>query len=438
MRNGHIGGLLAGTALLALLPAFAAPASPITRVNIGPKGVESNNYTDRPAITTDGGKVIYRSSGSNLVPKDSNGCADIFVYDVATGTTERVNASNFGALPNGHSDRPAISEDGGYLSFMSMANNLVPMDDNGDPDIFVRDVANDETHRVNLDNKGRQSSKPCGQPAQSPDGLYVAFVSDASELALRKSVPSERDQRVEVYLRELTSARTYLVTELPTGAPANGDSSMPSLSRGAKLIAYASVASNLVPGDTNGRQDVFLYDFTTKKTVLVSQGLDGKPANGPATSPMVAVDGSAVVFASAASNLVPNDTNGSLDIFRYEVKTKTLTRVNTAADGAEADDFSDLPGISPDGQYVCFRSAATNLVPGDSNQTYDIFVKELKTGKVQRVSLDRDGKEANGFSTLSCISAGGKRVVFVSDATNLVPNDKNGTFDVFLRELSWK
>src|SRR5262249_38870116 len=197
-----------------------------------------------------------------------------------------------------------------------------------------------------------------------------------------------------------------------------------------QIVAFYSAATNLVAGDTNGFSDVFVRDLANGLTELVSVATGGAHANGPSYFPSISADGRLVVFQSLASNLVDDDTNTVSDIFIRDRANGTTER----ACGVQGNDFSTSPSISPDGNFVAFASKATNLVPGDTNGRIDIFVCNRSSGMIERVSVASDGMQANGDSILPDISANGTVVVFKSTASNLVPNDTNGVVDVFARD----
>ena len=163
-------------------------------------------------------------------------------------------------------------------------------------------------------------------------------------------------------------------------------------------MAFASIASNLVPGDTNGTDDVFVRDLRSGTTERVSVATDGSQGNSYSESPAISADGRYVAFVSGASNLVPGDTNDFEDVFVRDRQSGTTQRVNVATDGTEANDGSFSPAISADGRYVAFESYGSNLVPGDTNDLGDVFVRDLRSGTTQRVSVATDGTQANGDS----------------------------------------
>jgi Tol biopolymer transport system component len=198
-----------------------------------------------------------------------------------------------------------------------------------------------------------------------------------------------------------------------------------------------SYANNLVPRDTNRAADVFVYNRATRKTIRVSIAGDGTQANAESAAPMISPDGGYVAFQSFAGNLVEDDTNGTTDVFVHDLSSGETTRVSNGMAGTDPNGDSGIPAISGDGRYVAFQSYASNLVPGDTNMTVDVFRHDRTTGETQRVSVGDDGEQANGPSNDPgedpSISTDGRYVCFASAATNLVDDDTNNAYDVFVR-----
>src|SRR5690349_11970269 len=218
-------------------------------------------------------------------------------------------------------------------------------------------------------------------------------------------------------------------------AQANSSSRSADISADARFVVFHSDASNLVSGDTNGFEDVFLRDRHTGETFRVSVGSGGVQANNGSFVPAISGDGRFVAFNSGATKLVSGDTNGFTDIFVRDRQAGTTTRVSVGPNGAQANDISDSRlAISSDGRFVAFHSDATNLVPGDTNAVSDVFVHDRQTGVTERVSLDSNEVQGNNSAFNPSISADGRFVAFDSGATNLVPGDTNAQTDVFVRD----
>ena len=284
---------------------------------------------------------------------------------------------------------------------------------------------------VELVSVGLNGGAPIGASqgaATNSDGSVVAFASDSSQL-----VAGDTNQVRDVFVRP-AGGNTVRVSVSSEGAQGNRASQLaggsPSLDANGEIVAFYSDASNLVAGDSNGQTDVFVRSLGTNSTVLVSVAADGGSANGPSLFPSLSANGRYVAFQSQASNLVAGDNNAAADIFVRDLETGTTVRVCNV----QGNRFSFTPAISDNGQVVAFASAASNLVDGDSNGFVDIFVCTVEGGTPERVSLNSAGAEGNGDSILPAISADGRFVGFKSLATNLVPDDRNGVVDVFLRD----
>ena len=206
------------------------------------------------------------------------------------------------------------------------------------------------------------------------------------------------------------------------------------LSDNGLFAAFGSDASNLVPGDTNGKTDIFRRNNQTGEVVLISVGYDGSPANNSTSNPSISADGRWVAFASRATNLVENDTNGKSDVFVRDMLYGVTTRISVSPTGMQVDKDSTSHAISADGRWVAFLSGATNLVPGDTNGMADIFLRDMNSGATTLITLSSTGVQTNSMSNAPAISADGRYVAFASLATNLSEADKNTHWDIFLRD----
>lgn len=209
----------------------------------------------------------------------------------------------------------------------------------------------------------------------------------------------------------------------------------PTLSANGRYVVFKSDASNLVPGDNNGLADVFVRDLKKGTTQRVSVSAAGTDSNGDSYAFALSSDGRYVAFSSGASNLVEGDANGVYDVFVRDLKIGVTQRVSVDSNEKEADGGSYEASVSANGLYVVFNSSAGNLVPGDDNETTDVFVRDLKTGITVRASVDSAGTGGNSYSQDPVISANGRFVAFSSGSDNLVPNDTNGLADIFVHDL---
>ncbi|MFC5831836.1 S8 family serine peptidase [Nonomuraea insulae] len=217
------------------------------------------------------------------------------------------------------------------------------------------------------------------------------------------------------------------------GRQANHDTWWPELSGDGSVVVYASFATNLTDEqDTNGELDVFSTDLRTRATERVSVPIGGGVANSFSLSPTVSRDGRFVGFNSGASNLVQGDTNGVSDSFLYDRQTGTAEMISVSSDGTPGDDLSGAPRVSADGRYAVFDSMASNLVPGDTNESNDVFLRDRQTGTTERISVAQDGTQVTGNAREATISADGRYVTFQASTPDLVPGDDNGEMDSYL------
>jgi Tol biopolymer transport system component len=423
------------TLAVALL-AGAARAGVTERVSVSSSGEQGNNWSYGFSISADGRFVTFDSGASNLVPGDTNGAWDAFVRDRLTGTTERVSVSTAGVQGNGGSGMPSISADGRFVAFASGASNLVPGDTNGECDVFVRDRLTGKTELVSVSSAGEQGNDGSDEPSISADGGFVAFQSYASNL-----VPDDTSGYYhDIFVRDRLTGTTERVSVSSAGEQANWDSEWPCISADGRFVGFDSEASNLVPGDTNGHSDAFVRDRLTGQTERVSVSSAGEQGNATSGLASVSADERFVAFASVASNLVPGDTNAGTypatgwDVFVRDRLIGTTERVSVSSAGQQVTGDSAWPSISADGRFVAFYSYASTLVPGDTNGQPDIFVRDRLTRTTELVSVSSAGEEGNSGSFFASISADGRLVAFDSWATNLVPGDTNGSPDVFVRD----
>jgi Tol biopolymer transport system component len=318
---------------------------------------------------------------------------------------------------------------------MTLTSGVPGGDPNAVIDAFIHDRQTGQTTRVNVASDGTPGNGESAFPAMSADGRYVAFSTRSTNL-----VAGDTDDDEDVYLRDRLTGLTTLVSVNSAGQKGNDGSWLPIMSADGRYLSFWSEATNLVAGDTNGRIDVFVRDLWTGQTTRVSVASGGVQLNGDAGG-MLSADGRFVVLESPASNAVPGDTNGVGDVFVYDRQTGQTTRVSVSSTGAQGMGESSAASISADGRYVAFRSAASNLVPGDTNGMVDEFVHDRLTGQTVRVNVALDGTQANNFSTgdpddgcciSTFISADGRSVVITSLASNLVAGDTNGVDDVFV------
>ncbi|MCI0644217.1 MAG: calcium-binding protein [Chloroflexi bacterium] len=416
-------GLLGPTATL------AHPPGVTEWVSVSSDGTGANSFSDMPAISADGRFVAFVSLADNLVPEDTNGFADTFVHDRLTATTERVSVSSREREGNGHSGLvgvaayPAISGDGRFVAFVSEADNLVSGDRNGLADVFVRDRLLGTTERVSVSGDGSEANGSSEGPAISADGRFVAFHSNAPNLVPGANPPLFAE---EVYVRDRATGTTEIISINSAGEAGNNLNFRADISADGRFVVFSSSADNLVPGLQSGHQ-VYLRDRAAGTIERISEDATGNPGDGTSVLPKVSLDGRFVAFQTNTGNLI-GDGNHESHILVKDRVTGTFERVSATSTGEPADLLSEHPDLTPDGRFVTFFSLATNLVPGDTNIRRDIFVRDRQTGTVVRVSVSTAGEQGNSESQWPTISDDGLVTMFESSADNLVPNANGGIF----------
>jgi len=298
------------------------------------------------------------------------------------------------------------------------------------PLAHARDVAAG-TKRVSVSSASAEGGDHSGTgPAYghsiSADGTSVVFLSVASNL-----VAGDTNGVRDVFVRDCASGTTTRVSIATGGQQANGASAQPTISGDGRFVAYASSATNLAVGDTNGLDDVFMHDRVTGVTRLISKAPTATVGNGTSELPRFSADGGSVCFWSAASDLVIGDTNGTGDVFVFDLALNLPRRVSVASSGGQSNGNSAFGSISADGRFVAFTSTATNLAGPDSNGNWDIFVHDRQLGTTERIGPAAP-IQWNADATLPSISDTGRWIAFQSSATNIAGPDTNGVLDVFV------
>jgi len=373
------------------------------RVSLGNDGSEPNGPSFGPSINGDGRYVVFTSLADNLVGKDGNSSADIFLRDTCMGATAEcrpstalVSVDNAGVQANSSSDLGKISGSGRFVAFVSAADNLIADDTNLSEDIFVHDTCagvaepcSPSTSRASVGRGGQQANGASTMPTLSADGRYVAFISNASNI-----IPGVMAAASQVFFRdtcagtrELCTPSTIGVSVTDTDVPGDGPSLHPAISPDGRFVAFLSTSSNLgTRGDITARQ-IFLRDTcagTTNacrlSTMHISASSDAREGEGGGSAPAISAEGRYVAFVSADSYLVPDDANQFVDAFVHDTCLastaciKATWRLSRGIFGAEADADTLALALTPDGGVLAFTSTASNLVPGDTNGVEDIFV----------------------------------------------------------------
>lgn len=402
----------------------------------------------------------------------------VLVNSLASGqSTQIVSLDNESQQHASQSFEAVVSDDARFVAFTAH-RDLLPDGSGVALDIFLRDLDLQQTTRINVNAGGEFANNTSFLPSISGDGSLILFSSLASNL-----IPGDGNPNYDIFGFHRESGSLELISVGPNGESADGASWTPSSSQNGRYVVFESGASNLVPSDTNSEFDIFVRDLTTGLTSRVSVGTNGEQANRSCYEASISANGRYVVFASAATtlvsgttipkeriywrdceagvtnlvaagyrasvsgdgayvafssfeSLVPEDSNSSTDIFVKNMFTGEIVRVSVRSNGQQANGFSSMPSISSDGRFVTFQSDASNLVDNDTNNARDIFSHDLFTGRTRQISVSSDGTPGNLYSEISRtpVSANGRYVAFTSESTNLVSNDTNNSRDVFLRD----
>lgn len=410
------------TLLAAALCAASVAAQGTTAiVSRSSYGLVGDGDSDRTSFSSDGRYVVFHSDSRNLVGDDTNHVRDVFVLDRWTGVVERVSLTSAGAQVWLDSDWPAISADGRVVGFDSLADDLA----GGTPstwDVFVRDRVTGTTELASVASDGSGANAGSHKISLSADGRFVAFESYATNLDPAATATCN------VYRRDRLRGTTQTAN-----AHANGDCGEAWISGDGKRVSFVSIASNLVAGDNNGRWDVFVYDFPTGTTERASVSLSGGDPNDDCDGfSRISLDGRFVVYQSGATNLVAGDTNGEDDVFVRDLVLDVTTLASVGLGGVAANGTNRDPSVSQDGSRVAFHSDASNLVPGASG---GIFVRDLIAGTTRLASCASDGSPADDSSWYPSISGDGRYVGFSSLADNLVKLGTHDLLQVFVHDL---
>jgi len=425
---------------LAALAAAAPGQALFTRASVDSQGAPSDNDSEFPVLSRDGRFVAFSSSATNLVASDGNHVFDVFVHDLATGATVRVSVSSSGTESNRNCGSPSITGDGRLVVFHTDASNLVAGDTNGARDVFVHDrdpdgngvfdEGNGTTERVSVNASGAQANSGSFMPTITVDGRFVAFASAASNL-----VSNDLNGYTDVFVKDRTTGTVTCVSVDGNGDTRHGVSNDPSISDDGNAVAFASESPYLVANDNNAREDVFIRDLAAGVTTRVSVDSAGVEGNHVSQNPALSPDGLIVAFDSYASNLVPGDQNGSNDVFVHEMATATTTRVSVDSAGKESYGFSRSACLAADGGLVGFVSGSAWLVPGDLLWHDDVFVKDRTTGIVTLVS-GCCGTFGNEDGVSLSLSGDCGVAAFATRATDFITTDSGYFQDIYVRDRS--
>ncbi len=407
------------TSPFATSAAFAA-AGDVTRISVNSSEVQGNDISYAGQISSDGRFAVFDSDASNLVASDTNGAGDAFLRDMQLGTTIRVSVDSLGGEADGGGGAPSISSDGRYVAFESGATDLVSGDTNNVTDIFIKDTQTGGVERISVDSSSTQGNGDSSSPSISGDGRYVAFVSSATNLVL-----NDNNGVADIFLRDTQSDTTTRVS-----ISANGVSWDPVVAQGGGYVVFSSNATNLVVGDANGKTDIFVYEISNTQLTRASVNNNEQEGDKSSVDASISGDGRYVSFSSGSHNFMSGDTYELTYVYIRDRQLETTT-LASIQDGYQMVGWSDATTMSADGRYVAFSFDDK----GDGMPKRWLFVYDQISGQVtQAAAGDIDGM-ANPL--LPSISGDGKYLLFASSSATLVSGDTNNTRDVFVKEMAY-
>jgi hypothetical protein len=400
--NGQHDVYLRTTAATPVFSVLSRPTTPNT---------QSNGFSALPAMSADRSVLAFSTAATNIV---SGLMGDVTnVVALRNGVYTVASTANDGVTAHGAAAEPVLSADGRYVAFASQGSDLTTTDFDGLPDVFRYDRQTDTTTHISL-----STDAAALHPDISDDGNRVVFITSGPV----PGSPGVFSAFPEIFVRDVAAGTTTAVTP-PT---ANQSALGAQLSGNGRFVVFQSFASNLLANDTNGAPDVFVRDLQTgsieRANLTFTGGQSVGGTNDAVMAPDISVDGRYVTWTSSATNLVPGATTPAFRVYRRDRLTSQTVLV---AEGQN-------PKISDDGSRITFESVATDLVAGDTNGQRDVFVKNLATGALTRVSVATGGAQATGGGSARAeISGNGRWVVFLSNATTLVAGDTNARADMF-------
>lgn len=409
----------------------------IERITVNSSGEQADASSFHLNFSDDANIAAFQTFAHNFSTTDPTTFKqDVIIRNHVAGESVQITRGNDDSFD------PSVSADGRYVAFISYADNLVPNDTNTTSiwirdglDVFLYDRAVGQLDRVSLNENGEQiNGNSVG--VISPDGASIVFLSNGKNVV---NGDPNGSQKPALYIRNWQTGAIERLTygiESPIAYP-NGSMGDISMSKNGRFIVFDGEVSNLVPNDTNDMLDVFILDRNSGQIKRVSEALGGGNANGLSSKPRISANGEIVVFHSEASNLVPNDTNGVTDIFVYTIATGDVERISVSTSGAQGNGLSREPAVCENGRFVVFTTEANNLVAGDTNNQRDVLVRDRWLNETYLISKNDSGTIGNGKAHRAYISNDCKVAGFASDANNLVANDTNSSRDLFRTNLLW-
>jgi Tol biopolymer transport system component len=349
----------------------------------------------------------------------------------APGDLVLASTSAAGAKGNQDSMQPSLSANGTVVAFDSFATNLHAGDTLDDGDVYVKQLATGGLTLASTDDDGTKGDNSSANASLAGDGSAVAFDSSATNLD-----PADDDTLADVYVKDLASGGLTLASTSAGGDKGDGSSLSPSLSGTGTFVAFSSASTNLVPADTDATVDIFVKELATGAVTLVSTDDLGTKGNGDSSEASISADGTRVAFTSTSTNLDPADPDGDADVYVKDLLTGDIELASITIAGSKGVGADSTPSLSADGSAVAFSSFSENLDPADTDLAEDVYVKDLDTGSLVLASTSDEGTKGDAGSGAASLSGDGSKVAFHSVATNLDPDHTEAGSDVYVKDLT--
>ncbi len=394
------------------------------------QGTPGNGFSWNAAVSSDTTHVVFETSSSNFSNNDSDNKFDVYRYDIITRQHELVSANQLGqagaggAVGSGYTfgvAKYAAAGGGRHVAFESTKTDLVNPTTSGTQHLYMRDMLTEQTILVSQAFDSSEADAPSSRVAMSSDGCHVVYLSPATNL-----IPGDANGRHDNFYYDYCASRTNSLLSIrhdmtqQTGIPTS-----PAIGANGTFAAFYTSDTQIVPTDTNGKPDVFVRDLAGMTNEIGSLDSMGGQGNNSSFFPHLSSDGRLVAFLSYASNLVAGDTNGQPDVFRHDRISGQTIRVSLDGNGQQIPAMSELADMTDDGNLVLFRTTAA-LTPEDTNSQSDLYIRDINAGETRLVP----GGTGAVHAAMSGAADGG--IIVFSTLTSLVPADNNGKHDVYM------
>lgn len=385
-----------------------------------PHEILPNDHCVNPSLSDGGRWITFDSAATNLTAGEQSLFINVYLYNAADRRIIPLSTTGEGRLGSGPSLLSSITADGRYVVFQTAAPDIAPHPAPAPPpsrdiyQIVLLDRADGSMRRLPVAGPGVEPNGDCRSPRITPDGRWVVFDSIASNL-----VPDDTNNAYDVFIHEIATGRTERVSLSAEGRQCRLGGHSGQISNDGRLVAFASLSEDVVPGDANGLPDIFLHDREARSTILVSRTPTGEFSSGASGKPALSGDGSAIAFESTADLTRQGSTPG-LSIFRFDVATGSVLLISRDHDGRPGDGGSHTPAISTDGSTIAYASIADNLARRPVHQRLQIILAAAPDWLPSPVTNAPDGAPADRDSGDVAFATCGRILGFSSTATNLV------------------